>query len=176
MASPHVPVARDLALPSEYRHVQGYLDQHDPDLRLRRSVERPFYFVLERRCRRRPAVNTGMRDRSDLHVQARDGYIHVSTVHPNFLNKPWNIIRALREEGADMWAESAQKFADEQAYEEAFMKESRRRRRLGLYRDMAKDAFDVLNRTGNRDGSERTRIQNSTGPRRLGGKVVVAHG
>ena len=159
MASPHVPVSRELRLPAAYAHVAGYLAQHDPDLRLRRSAERPHLYVLERRCRRRPATNTGMRDRSDMHVQARDGYIHVATVHPSYLDKPWNIIRALKEEGADLFAEGgAQHVADELAYEAAWQRETRRRRRRGLYRDIARDAFDVLDRVGNGDGTERVRI------------------
>lgn len=159
MASPHVPVARALRLPAAYAHVAGYLAQHDPDLRLRKSAERPHLYVLERRCRRRPATNTGMRDRSDMHVQARDGYIHVSTVHPSFLDKPWNIVRALQEEGADLFASGgALKVADELKYEEDWARETRRRRRRGLYRDMAREAFDVQDRIGNRDGTERVRI------------------
>lgn len=174
MASPHVPLSPDLALPVEFAHVQGYVDQHDPDLRLRRSAERPTLYILERRCRRRPAVNVGMRDRSDLHVQARDGYIHVATVHPSYLDKPWNIVRALQEEGVDLFATSAQQVEDEEAYEQAWQKETRRRRRLGLFRDIARDGFRVLDRMGNRDGTERTAIRSTTGPTRLGGKLVAA--
>lgn len=162
MASPHVALSSALRLPPSYAHVQGYLDGVDPDLRLRRSAERPHLYVLERRCRRRPAVNTGMRDSSDIHVQARDGYIHVATVHPNWLNKPWNIVRALTEEGTDLWAKGgAGRVASEMEYEEAWLKETRRRRRLGLFRDIAADGFHVLNRLGNRDGTERTRISNA---------------
>jgi hypothetical protein len=174
MATPHVPLSPSLALPSAYRHVQGYLDRIDPELRLRRSAERPGLYVLERRCRRRPALNVGMRDRSDMHVQARDGYIHVSTVHPSFLTKPWNIVRALREEGADLFATSATAVADEEAYEQQWQRETRRRRRLGLYRDIAREAYDVLNRVGNRDGTERTRVSAPSGVQRIGGRVVAA--
>jgi hypothetical protein len=137
------------------------LNRHDPQLRLRRSVETTRAYVLERRCRRRPAVNAGMFERSDLHVQARDGYIHISLVHPNFLTRPWNIIRELKEGGADTWAEGgAMKFLDEIEYEEHWMQESRKRRRLGLLRDIAVDAFDPLSRMGNADGTDRTRISN----------------
>lgn len=175
MASPHVPVPVELALPSRYAHVQGYLDRHDPDLRLRKSAERPHLYVLERRCRRRPAVNLGMRDRSDMHVQARDGYIHVATVHPAFLEKPWNIIRALTEEGADLFAKGAHEVADEEAYEARWQKETRRRRRLGLFRDIAREAFDTLNRIGNSDGTERTRVSSPGGLTRMGGRVVTTH-
>lgn len=174
MATPHVPVSADLALPAEYAHVQGYLDRVDPDLRLRKSAERPQVYILERRCRRRPAANTGMRDKSDMHVQARDGYIHVASVHPNFLNKPWNMVRALLEEGVDLFATSAQQVEDEEQYEKAWQKETRRRRRLGLYRDIARDAFPILDRHGNRDGTERMRVSAPGGVKRIGGQVVAA--
>lgn len=162
--SPH------LVLPRPWAPVNDYLQGHDPDLRIRASVERPGLFVLERRCRRRPAVNTAMPDLSDMHVQARDGFIHVSTVHHEWLNKPWNILRALREEGVDLWAyTSAEAFADEADYEEHWQRETRRRRRhedgLAYYREM----FDVLSRLGNsvdgqRDGTEITRFNNPGRP------------
>lgn len=162
MSSAHVPVSPALRLPTSYAHVAGYLARMDPDLRLRRSAERPDVYVLERRCRRRPVVNTGMRDRSDMHVQARDGYVHVATVHPNWLNKPWNIVRALQEEGVDLWARGgADAVSSELEYEEAWAKETRRRRRLGLFRDIAADAYSVLDRLGNGDGTDRTRISNA---------------
>lgn len=156
----HVPVHSALRLDPEFRHVQEILIEHDPELRLRKSVERAGFYVLERRCRRRPAVNAGLGDYSDLHVQARDGYVHVSLVHWQWLTRPGNILRALQEEGEDVFAKGGQRIADELAYEERWAKESRRRRRLGLLRDIAADAFDPLSRMGNKDGTERTRIQN----------------
>lgn len=155
-------LSRHLALPRRWRHVNDYLQAHDPDLRIRASVERPDLFILERRCRRRPAVNTAMGDTTDMHVQARDGFIHVSTVHPEWLNKPWNILRSLRSEGVDLWAYSApEAFADELDYEERWQRETRRRRRkedgLAYYREM----FDILGRIGNPVGrNERTRFSN----------------
>lgn len=150
-----------LALPRRWRHVTDYLAGHDPDLRIRASVERPGWFVLERRCRRRPAANTSMRDASDIHVQARDGYIHVAIVHPEFLNKPWNIVRRLRDEGVDLWAyKSAEAFADEIEYEEHFVRETRRRRRREEGRDYYREMFDVLSRLGNKDGTEKSRFSN----------------
>jgi hypothetical protein len=150
-----------LRLPRRWRAVNDYLQAHDPALRVRASVERAGLFVLERRCRRAPAVNTRMRDASDIHVQLRDGYIHISIVHPEWLNKPWNIVRALREEGVDLWAyKGAEAFADELEYEERFVREVRRRRRreegVAFYREM----FDVLSRLGNTDGTERSRFSN----------------
>jgi hypothetical protein len=158
-----------LALPRQWQNVNDYLQGHDPDLRLRASVERAGLFILERRCRRRPAVNTAMPDVSDMHVQARDGFIHISTVHPEWLNKPWNILRALRDEGVDLWAyKSSEAFCDEEEYEEHWAKETRRRRRhedgLAYYREM----FDVLSRLGNNVGgqSDRTDVSrwNNPGP------------
>lgn len=155
-------LSRHLALPRRWRHVNDYLAAHDPDLRIRASVEREGLYVLERRCRRQASVNTCMHERTDLHVQRRDGFIHVSIVHPEWLNKPWNIIARLRDEGADLWAyKSAEAFADEVEYEEHFLRESRRRRRrqdgLAYYREM----FDILGRVGNPEGhNERTRFSN----------------
>lgn len=162
----HVPVPRHLRVETAFRHVEPYLHRIDPDLRLRKSAEqgvpqqRGCEYVLERRVRRRPISNAGLHDDSDWLIQARDGYVHVSLLHRNWLYRPWNIIRALKTEGADLFAEGAQRFADELEYEEAWAKETKRRRRFGLLRDIAVDAFDPLSRMGNRDGTERTRISN----------------
>jgi len=157
--TPHVQVPRHLRLPLRYHYVTDYLVQFDPDLRLRRSVEKPGMFVLERRIRNRPWANTGMLDLSDMHIQARDGYIHISTVHPQWLERPWNMIRELREVGADLWDKGgAGRIADEDEYEEQWGRITRKRRRRQMFREMALDAFDTLNRVGNRDGTERTRI------------------
>jgi hypothetical protein len=158
--TPHVPVPEHLALPAEFEDVPGYLEMVDPDLRIRRSAEAENLYVLERRCRRAPAVNTGMRDTSDMHIQARDGYIHVASVNPAYLRKPWNIVRALREEGADLWVEGgAQRVINELDYEERWAAETRKRRRLGLYRDIASDAYGAMQRM-NING-ERPRISNA---------------
>lgn len=167
----HTP--RHLRLPRAYRQVQDYLSGHDPDLRIRASVERPGWYVLERRCRQQASVNTAMEERTDIHVQARDGYIHVAIVHPEFLNKPWNIIEKLRDEGVDMWATSAQQVADDLEYEEQFVREARRRRRredsVAFYREQ----FDILGRMGNKDGgNEKTRFSNPG----LGASAPVASG
>lgn len=154
----HVPVPEALRIPAAYESVLSLLRLHDPALRLRRSAEHPHLFVLERRCARASASNAGLRDLSDLHIQRRDGYIHVATTRLIWLTKPWNLIRALKQEGADLWAEGgAQKYAQEEEYEEQWMRESRRRRRMGLYRDIASEGFDLLNRM---PGSDRSRINN----------------
>jgi hypothetical protein len=162
--SDHVPVPVHLRLEPEFEHVHGYLRLVDPDLRIRKSAERPGVYVLERRCRRAPATNTGMRDLSDMHIQARDGYIHVATTLPIWLTKPWNMVRALKTEGADLWAEGgSQKYATECEYEEAWTKETRRRRRQGLYRAIAGEGYDLLSRLNL--GGERSRINNVGIPR-----------
>lgn len=154
----HVPIPSHLRLPSWCAHVTEYLHRHDPELRLRVSAEQPTYFCLERRARRPPACNAGYGDHSDLHIQARDGYIHVSLVHGQWLTRPWNILRALNEEGEDTFVKGAQRIDDELRYEERWLKETRRRRRLGLFRDIAADAYPILDRLGNKDGTEKTRI------------------
>jgi len=133
----------------------------DPSLRIRKSAEQRGLYVLERRCRRAPATNTGMRDRSDMHVQARDGYIHVATTRAIWLTKPWNMVRALKTEGVDLWAAGgAQQVSSEMEYEERWAKETRRRRRRALYRDIAVDAYDVLQRMN----GDRSRINNAGVP------------
>lgn len=158
--TPHVPVSDALALPPEFEFVPRYLELIDPDLRIRRSAEAMNLYVIERRCRRAPAVNTGMRDTSDMHVQARDGYIHVASVHPSYLWKPWNMVRALKTEGADLWAEGgATKFTNELEYEEAWTVETRKRRRGGLYREIARDAHGPMQRMN--IGGSRPRISNA---------------
>jgi hypothetical protein len=158
----HVRLSPRLRLPKRLELAQRYVAAYDRDLRLRRSAENPHVYVLERRCRRRPAVNTAMRDWSDLHIQARDGYIHVASVHPNLLARPWTIIAELREHGRDSWdAGGADKVLDEVEYEKQLTKEARRRRRYQMFRDMALEHFDLLDRHGNPDGTERTRVSNA---------------
>lgn len=155
----HGPLDRRLRVPRRWAGVQRLLSAADPGLRLRRSVERPDLWVLERKVRRAPAINTAMTIRSDMHLQARDGYLHVSTVHPNWFIRPGNIIRALKEEGVDLWEQGgARRVVDEIEYEERWAKETRRRRRRQRFAEIARDHFDLLNRLGNKDGTERTRI------------------
>jgi uncharacterized protein (DUF952 family) len=157
--TPHVPVPYELRLPPEFEDVYGYLSLVDPDLRIRRSLEHPSLFVLERRCRRAPAINVGMHVISDMHLQARDGYIHVSAVHANWLTKPWNILRALREDGVDLWVEGgAAKVDDELQYEERWATETRRRRRKSLYQEIAADALPIMQRLN--IGGSRMRFNN----------------
>lgn len=155
-------LADDLRLPDDLAHVQDFLHTFDPELRLRASVERPGFFVLERRCRRAPAVNTGMQILSDMHVQARDGYIHVALTHIEWLYHPWNIVIALKEQGADLWAEGgAERVDDELAYEERWARETRSRRRHEDSRAHYREMFDILARLGNFDKTEVTRWNNS---------------
>jgi hypothetical protein len=162
MARRRDELPRGLALPRAYRQVNDYLQAHDVALRIRASVERPGWFVLERRCARSRAVNSAMAPHTDIHVQVRDGYVHVALVHPEYLNKPWNIVRQLRDEGADLWAVGgADKFADDLDYEERLVKECRKRRRQQDGRDFYREMFDILGRLGNPEGrNERTRFSN----------------
>jgi hypothetical protein len=168
----HVPVPRHLRLEPQFEHVHGYLRFVDPSLRIRKSAERFGVYVLERRCRRAPAVNTGMRDLSDMHIQARDGYIHVATTVAIWLTKPWNMVRALKTEGVDLWVEGGHaKVSSELDYEERWTKETRRRRRQGLYRAIAGEGYDILSRL-NIHG-ERSRINNVGIPRPHGDFVAA---
>lgn len=146
----HVPLSDDLAVPEMFAHVQPFLARHDPQLRIRRSVERVDCYVLERRVRRRPATNTGLRDRSDIHVQARDGYLHVGLVHPSLMWRPWRIMQRLLTWGVDLWRVGVDQVDSELRYEEVWAEETRRRRRFNLFRDIATDHWHLLNR---REGS-----------------------
>jgi hypothetical protein len=158
----HVTPSKALRLPRRFALAQRYITAFDKDLRLRRSAENPQVYILERRCRRRPVANTAMRDRSDIHVQARDGYIHVASVHPALLFRPHVIVEELRDGGRDTWeAGGGLKTFDEVAYEQEFMKETRRRRRARLFREVALEHYDLMNRFGDREGrTNRTRISN----------------
>jgi hypothetical protein len=163
----HVPVTKALALGWRHRHVPRVLHSADPELRLRRSLEQPQFFVLERRCRNAPPVNASMAIRSDMHLQARDGYVHVGLVHPSLLDKPWAILYRLTVEGDDLWARraygktGAQSFEDEEQYEQEWARETRRRRRRQVFREIALESFAVVSRMGDGEGkTNRTRISN----------------
>jgi len=143
----HVPVAERLTLPRRHWRAQRVVARFDRDLRLRKSAESAYWYVLERRIRQQPAVNTALRDLSDMHIQARDGYVHISTVHPAFLWMPHRLVARLREEGIDLWdSGGAGKIADEMAYEEQWARITRRRRRLQLFREIALDSYDPMSR------------------------------
>lgn len=165
----HVPLPPELALPPAYAGAQAFLERHDPMLRLRRSTETSRFYVLERRCRRQTINHLGSRDLSDMHVQARDGYIHVSLVNPQLVLRPWVIVERLKTEGVDLFAQSASQVADDEDYEERWRRETRKRRRMGLYRDIAKESYDILARLG--DGAarlNRTRFNNPGMPAPVG--------
>jgi hypothetical protein len=143
----HVPVPPELRVPSEHQHVFRVLALVDADLRIRRSIDRPMVYVLERRCRTRPAVNTSMALRSDMHVQARDGYLHIAWVAPIWLTRPWNIVQSLRNDGVDLWeAGGADRVENELQYEERWQKETRRRRRRETFRHIALEYFAHIQR------------------------------
>lgn len=162
---PHRPVARSLALPGRFAFTERYLATYDRDLRLRRSAEQPAFYVLERRKRRAPVQFTGLRDLTDQHIQARDGYDHVALVHPSWLPKPHRLIAKLVAEGWDLWsAGGAQRVATEMEDAETWAKENRRRRRKQMFRSVALEGYDLLDRLGNGDGTERTRINNAGMP------------
>jgi hypothetical protein len=135
-------------MPPCYAHVEGFLQRHDADLRVRRSLTHPGSFVLERRCRRRPAANVGIRPTRDHHVQVRDGYIHVSTVHPTWLERPWRIVEALTHEGRDLWAVAGglARLDSEELYEQRWAHETKRRQRRELFRDIFREGRETLNR------------------------------
>lgn len=158
----HAPVSSSLQLPARFAFAHRYLQHFDRDLRLRRSAEAPACFVLERRKRRAPVTFRGLRNLTDQHIQARDGYDHVALVHPNWLPKPHLIVRALVTEGWDLWSEGgAVAVGDHIEDDESWERENRRRRRKQMFHALALEHFALLDRHGNPDGTERTRISNA---------------
>lgn len=158
--SEHVAVEPTYALPTHLRFVEDYLRLRDPWLRLRRSASTPGFFVLERRCRRTRPAHTSRRVMTDTQVQARDGYAHVSTVHPWFLDRPRRIVEKLMEEGHDLHEVPARDLAKQLDEEDRYARITRHQRRLDNFRAKAAESFDVLDRTGNTVGAERYRISN----------------
>lgn len=156
----HVRVDPALALPGCFRYVNDYLWGVDPQLRLRRSVDNPQVYVLERQVQRSRPIQTSQR-MTDRAIQARDGYIHVTTVHPLYLEHPARIVAALRSDHNDLWAEGgAKRWCDEAEAEEAAAKQRRRAARKDNFRAIAAEGFDILDRTGGVGGTERTRMNN----------------
>ena len=161
LAFGHTRIPAKLQLPRRFEFAQRYLASYDRDLRLRRSAEAPEFYVLERRKRRAPVHYVGLKDLTDQHIQARDGYDHVCLVHPNWLTKPHLMVRALVTEGWDIWREQgSQAVADQAEDEEAWARENRIRRRKQMFHAVALESYDILDRMGNPDGTERTRINN----------------
>lgn len=161
MATPHVALSPLLALEPSQASAQVFLARHDPMLRLRKSAETRRFLVLERRVRRQTLNHLGSRNLSDMHVQARDGYVHVSLVHPQLALRPWVIVERLKVEGVDLFEQTAERCATDLEYEETWLKETRRRRRKQLYRDIAAEQFDILARLGDGDArTNRTRFNN----------------
>jgi hypothetical protein len=158
----HVPPPKALRLPKGLELAQRYVSAFDP--RPPAAAQRGKSVRLRPRAALSPSAGGEHRHArlSDVHIQARDGYIHVASVHPNVVRRPWAIVAELMENGRDTWAVGgADKLFDELEYEKALMKESRRRRRLALFTDIAKDHYDLLDRHGNPDGTERTRVSNA---------------
>lgn len=162
--SAHVPVDPALRLEPGFRYVEDYLRVADPQLRLRKSSDRPGFYVLERRCKRGKPIHTTRR-LTDRHIQARDGYLHVSTVHRRYLDYPRQIVAALQEEGVDLHqAGGYQRVEADLRRADAEARATRRQQRHALFRDIAAESFDIQDRVGGVGGTERTRINNPGAP------------
>jgi hypothetical protein len=158
----HVPLDPVMALPPWYRYVQDYLWRYDPALRMRRSVDHAGQYVLERRVTRSRPIHTDRHDLSDRQIQARDGYVEVSVVHPWYLDRPTRMLAKLLGEGADLWREGgAARVAAQMEATEAQARADRRWTRRQMLRDRAKEGFDLLDRLGGIGGTERMRINNA---------------
>lgn len=161
----HAPVPNALQLPPRFHFAQRYLATFDRDLRLRKSAEVQGFYVLERRKRRSPVRYLGLKNLTDQHLQARDGYDHVALVHANWLPKPHLMVRALVTEGWDIWGEGGHtEVADQAEADEQWAVENRQRRRKQMFYAKALEDYAILDRIGNPDGSERTRINNAGVP------------
>ncbi len=157
--NPHVLVDPLYALPEAFAHVERIIRNFDGALRLRKSVSQPGSYVLERKLSRSHPIQTAQRG-TDLHLQAQDGYIHISLVHEEWLRHPENILRELK--ANDIWAQGGAETVDRQmADDERYAREDAERKRRETLREIAIDAFDPLNRMGGEGGTERTRIQNA---------------
>jgi hypothetical protein len=162
--SEHVPVDPAYRLEPGFRYVEDYIRVADPLLRLRKSSDRPGFYVLERRCRRSKPVHTSRR-MTDRHIQARDGYVHVSTVHRRYLDAPLKIVAALHEDGADLHrVGGAARFDDALRRQDADARAQRKEKRRQHFADIAAEAFDIQDRVGGVGGTERTRINNPGAP------------
>jgi hypothetical protein len=172
--SVHVPVEPSLRLDPGFAYVEDYLRVADPLLRLRKSASSPGFFILERRCQRSKPVHTSRRDLNDGQVSARDGYMHVATVHRYFLDRPARIIESLHEQGADLHKPGGYRKLDRdlrQADEDA--RTERRMKRRQMFEDIAADSHDAQARLGTLDGF-RTRINNAgTSPHSSTGESPV---
>ena len=160
MLSPHVPVDPELRIPRHYAYVEDYLRAHDDALRLRRSLDVPGFYLIERRLSRSKVVHTSCY--TDAMIAARDGYIVVTHVHPWYLDRPARIVAKLRGDDNDLWAAGGAQAVDQKlrtAENEA--RSYRRFKRRQWTRDVASEAFDTLDRVGGRGGTERVRINNA---------------
>lgn len=156
---PHILPPAILALPANYAYVEGILRNYDPALRLRKSIDQPHMYVLERRLSRSVTAGTSRRDGSDLQLQASEGYIHVGLVHPSYLAHPDRILQQLK--ASDSWAAGgANAMAAAYEADEWYRDEEQRRKRKEWFRDIAKESFDILDRVGGIGGTERMRFNN----------------
>ena len=109
-------------------------------------------------------VDPREKDGRDQAIAAADNYLHISYVHPSFLHKPWRILEELK--AHDLWmqygrgVDAAVKADNELVDAEADAKEQRRKTRRDWLHHTAREAFDILNRTGGVGGVERTRMNN----------------
>lgn len=158
----HVPVDRALQVEPGFRYVDDYLHAADPELRLRKSVDHPGFYVLERRCRRTRPIQTTRRDLTDRHIQARDGYVHVSTVHRRYLDYPLQIVAALHEDGVDLHRAGGYARVDaDLRRQDDEARQRRREKRRAHFEDIAADAFRIQDRVGGEGGTERVRLNNA---------------
>lgn len=156
--SAHVVVEPGLALDPSVRYVEDILRVSDPQLRLRRSIDTPGHFVLERRVRRSKVMATSRR-LSDRGIQARDGYIHITTVHPWWLQHPDRIVARLHEDGEDLHRVGFDTVDRQLRQADADARAQRRARRYDHFAHIAAEGYDLRQRVGH-EGVGKYRINN----------------
>lgn len=158
--SVHVPIEPALRLDAGFAYVEDYLRVADPLLRLRKSASQPGFFVLERQCKRGRPIHTTRRDLSDGQIAARDGYMHVSTVHRYYLDRPARIVALLHEQGADLHQPGGYvKVDNDLRRADSDARAYRRQKRREKFTEIAADAFDIQARLGLNGG--KTRMNNA---------------
>ena len=166
--SAYVPAGeRWLRLDPAWQLVEDQIRAVDPALRLRKSIDHPGFCVLERRrVHGPPSTLDPTAHLTDAKVAARDGYVHVSHVHPVYLGAPDRILEGLRAHGNDLGAagNNAAQWWDRFVRVDRDERAARSAAREIEMRLRARAAFPLMDRVGNAEGhNERTRMNNAGG-------------
>lgn len=173
----HPAVAPEITLPPQYVAAEQLMRQFDSALRVRRSVQHPGFYVLERRTSRTKPMHIetqydelGNEKPSDMKVATRDGYLFISHVHPHFLDEPNRILEQLRAHGNDLQApgNNAARAFDQMVRDREEAKARRAAFQLDEWDAYFRESFDILDRVGDQHShAERMRLNNAGGEERF---------